>query len=109
MISVHWLELELCKIWKDQQETEVLENIQNLIDVGTNDTFHMLYNSHGNGFDMEQGDIHEDIMTWNESEVDEFNHPEGLQDCRWFNYVLFSGLHNGNCKCSSNLKLGFLN
>ncbi|KAB2627892.1 auxin-induced protein 6B-like [Pyrus ussuriensis x Pyrus communis] len=39
---------------------------------------------------------HEYIMTRSESEVDEFNHPEGLQDCRWFNYVLFSGLHNVN-------------
>ncbi|KAB2599618.1 hypothetical protein D8674_009889 [Pyrus ussuriensis x Pyrus communis] len=69
----------------------VLEIVQNLINVGTDDNFHMLYNTDGNGFHTEQGDVHEDIMTWNKSEVDEFNHPYGLQDCRWFNYVVFSG------------------
>ncbi|KAM1526673.1 hypothetical protein PS1_016371 [Malus domestica] len=66
-------------------ETSDMDAMQNLMDVGTDDTFHMLQNPDGNDFHMEQGNIHEDIMTWNESEVDEFNHPEGLPDCSLFN------------------------
>ncbi|XP_048437406.1 LOW QUALITY PROTEIN: uncharacterized protein LOC103928290 [Pyrus x bretschneideri] len=62
-----------------------MDAMQNLMDVGTDDTFHMLQNPDGNDFHMEQGNIHEDIMTWNESKVDEFNHPEGLPDCSLFN------------------------
>ncbi|KAM1662956.1 hypothetical protein ACFX13_043240 [Malus domestica] len=66
-------------------ETSDMDAMQNLMNVGIDDTFHMLQNPDGNDFHMEQGNIHEDIMTWNESEVDEFNHPEGLPDCSLFN------------------------
>ncbi|KAB2628190.1 hypothetical protein D8674_032985 [Pyrus ussuriensis x Pyrus communis] len=66
-------------------ETSDVDAMQNLMNVGIDDTFHMLQNPDGNDFHMEQGNIHEDIMTWNESEVDEFNHPEGLPDCSLFN------------------------